>query len=596
MTKLILDDTAGGYDLSTLNDNNDKIETEFQDKVLYRDNPIGEPNTMENDFDMNSNDILNAGTINTDRLFIDGEEFIIAGTEWGKIEGTLADQADLQAALDTKIENVVDDTTPVLGGDLTAGWDGSQDNTIEFKIDPDGSTGMNWSEFSGGAPVASIKGGVSGSGTNNFVSVTTDSSNYKVLLNTDDVSMFGATVDDHVSIFDGNVSIEHTTSIDLDAPQVQIGTNKMVVTSATVNGQVLTGNTDGTTSWEASPIADVSWGDVIGTLSNQTDLQSALNAKAASVHTHAISDVTSLQTTLDGKALIGGDASQLFLVDTPTLADHAVTKAYSDSIAGISDAPSDGKQYARKDAGWDDLTPTFAGKANSVHTHAISDVTGLQTALDGKAALAGSGSQVFSVATPTIDAHAATKKYVDDIVIADSIKILGTQTFTANGSFVIPAGTQMVIATCRGAGGGGGNGDSTNGGGGGACGYLTESTFQITTGTIDVVIGAGGAAGVYGGITTLKNALTMMAQGGKGGEGGTAGGGGGPGISNAGLGTSGGTGTGGDGGSEAANDGGGTGGGANGGNGTANTGQGGGGGTTSGGTGGSGLVKVVALG
>lgn len=44
------------------------------------------------------------------------------------------------------------------------------------------------------------------------------------------------------------------------------------------------------------------WGTITGTLSDQTDLQSALNGKAASSHTHTIANVTNLQTTLDGKA------------------------------------------------------------------------------------------------------------------------------------------------------------------------------------------------------------------------------------------------------------------------------------------------------
>lgn len=45
-----------------------------------------------------------------------------------------------------------------------------------------------------------------------------------------------------------------------------------------------------------------SWGAIIGTLSNQTDLQTALNAKAALVHPHATSDITSGQL---GVARIG---------------------------------------------------------------------------------------------------------------------------------------------------------------------------------------------------------------------------------------------------------------------------------------------------
>lgn len=50
------------------------------------------------------------------------------------------------------------------------------------------------------------------------------------------------------------------------------------------------------------PGGDVYWGSILGTLSNQTDLQNALNGKAASNHTHAESDVTNLVNDLAGKA------------------------------------------------------------------------------------------------------------------------------------------------------------------------------------------------------------------------------------------------------------------------------------------------------
>lgn len=39
-------------------------------------------------------------------------------------------------------------------------------------------------------------------------------------------------------------------------------------------------------------VSSIAWGGITGTLSDQTDLQSALNAKAASSHTHAIGDIT----------------------------------------------------------------------------------------------------------------------------------------------------------------------------------------------------------------------------------------------------------------------------------------------------------------
>lgn len=57
--KISLTNPTSGFNLQAINANFDKIETEFQDKVLYRDNPSGEPNQMENDLDMNSQRIIN---------------------------------------------------------------------------------------------------------------------------------------------------------------------------------------------------------------------------------------------------------------------------------------------------------------------------------------------------------------------------------------------------------------------------------------------------------------------------------------------------------------------------------------------------------
>lgn len=74
MSKLTLNTLVGGLaSLSKLNANFSAIATALQDQVLYRDNPDGEPNSMETDLDMNSQDILNAGVIETGSLKIGGE-------------------------------------------------------------------------------------------------------------------------------------------------------------------------------------------------------------------------------------------------------------------------------------------------------------------------------------------------------------------------------------------------------------------------------------------------------------------------------------------------------------------------------------------
>jgi hypothetical protein len=63
MAKLSLTSLLGGlFSRSALNTNFSKIQTELNDKVLYRDNPSGEPNSMNNVLDMNSNQIINLPT------------------------------------------------------------------------------------------------------------------------------------------------------------------------------------------------------------------------------------------------------------------------------------------------------------------------------------------------------------------------------------------------------------------------------------------------------------------------------------------------------------------------------------------------------
>lgn len=62
MTKLVLDDVTSGFNITKINDNFEKISSELQNKVLYRDNTSGEANAMRNALDMNSNPILNLPT------------------------------------------------------------------------------------------------------------------------------------------------------------------------------------------------------------------------------------------------------------------------------------------------------------------------------------------------------------------------------------------------------------------------------------------------------------------------------------------------------------------------------------------------------
>lgn len=73
MAKITISDIGSGFSLSKINDAFQQIEDALNNDVLWRDNPTGEVNYMNNDLDMNTYDILNAGTIQAANfVFSDG--------------------------------------------------------------------------------------------------------------------------------------------------------------------------------------------------------------------------------------------------------------------------------------------------------------------------------------------------------------------------------------------------------------------------------------------------------------------------------------------------------------------------------------------
>jgi hypothetical protein len=77
MAKITSTNVSSGFN-NTINTNFSAIDDELNNKVLYRDNPTGEPNQMLNDFDMNSNDILNGGSAGFISLSVGGNNITSA--------------------------------------------------------------------------------------------------------------------------------------------------------------------------------------------------------------------------------------------------------------------------------------------------------------------------------------------------------------------------------------------------------------------------------------------------------------------------------------------------------------------------------------
>lgn len=94
MAKIVLPDASNGNSgTQRINDNFRKVAEALNDKVLFRDNPPGEPNEMNNDLDMNSNRVYNLPVPTLDH----------EATPWGEVKDGLpaakeyAEQARLSA-------------------------------------------------------------------------------------------------------------------------------------------------------------------------------------------------------------------------------------------------------------------------------------------------------------------------------------------------------------------------------------------------------------------------------------------------------------------------------------------------------------------
>jgi hypothetical protein len=155
------------------------------------------------------------------------------------------------------------------------------------------------------------------------------------------------------------------------------------------------------------------WGTITGLLTAQTDLQAALDGKTATGHVHTIANVTGLQAALDGKQAAGsyaaashshiiGDVTGLQaaldgkqaagsyqpLATVLTNTTAAFTTAQETKLSGIATGATANSSDA-----------TLLARANHTGSQAISTVTGLQTALDGK--------ETSGAATAAIAAHVA---------------------------------------------------------------------------------------------------------------------------------------------------------------------------------------------
>lgn len=283
-------------------------------------------------------------------------------------------------------------------------------------------------DLTGTAAYPSIATGVI---SNSHISASAAISQSKVANLTSDLSS-KANASDVTTALAGKANVSHTHTASQISDATVTGRAVLIATDAaaarTAIGAGTSNLTLGTTSTtaKAGDYAPTKSDVGLGNVDNTSDVnkpistatQTALDAKASSTHTHTASQISDATTTgravvtatdaAAARAAIGAGSSNLTIGTTSTTAkagDYAPTKAdlglsNVDNTSDASKPISSATQTAlNAKASSTDLTAGLATKANTSHTHAIADVTNLQTTLDQKAPLA---SPAFT-GTPTVN-------------------------------------------------------------------------------------------------------------------------------------------------------------------------------------------------
>ena len=143
------------------------------------------------------------------------------------------------------------------------------------------------------------------------------------------------------------------------------------------------------------------------------------NLFAPAAHSHPYEPVFTKNTAFNKNfGTVAGTVSEGNHVHSNYAAvNHDHAGVYQPVGAYLTDAPSDGNQYARKDGGWEivvsggggledapsdgirygRLNGAWTAVAAASHSHSISNITGLQTALDGKASTSHTHSEYANI-------------------------------------------------------------------------------------------------------------------------------------------------------------------------------------------------------
>ena len=197
-----------------------------------------------------------------------------------------------------------------------------------------------------------------------------------------------------------------------DVTGLQNALDGKAATGHTHNGADIT---DGTVSIERLPVA--ASGIVSATALVRADDERLSSARAPLAHTHVIADTAGLQNALDGKAAA---------VHTHNGADITAGTVAIDRLPVAASGASNTTELVRAD---DERLSN--PRAPLAHAHTVADVTGLQNALDGKAAAVhthnGADITAGTVNIARLPVAASGTSSATELVRADDVRLSNTR-------------------------------------------------------------------------------------------------------------------------------------------------------------------------
>lgn len=186
-------------------------------------------------------------------------------------------------------------------------------------------------------------------------------------------------------------------------------------------GQVLKkqSNTNYDYAWDTDQSGGTAaWGGITGTLSNQSDLQTALDGKAASSHTHTLADISDEGALASKNTIATGDLDNDAVTYAKIQDVSATDRLLGRSTAGagiIEEVVCTAAGRALLDDVDAAAQRTTLGAAASSHTHTLADIT-------DEGALASKN----TIATTDIDNDAVTYAKIQNVSATD--RFLGRKT------------------------------------------------------------------------------------------------------------------------------------------------------------------------